>query len=155
MLSREWRCSWSSADRRCSNYIWVIDNFIPYWGASYIRGFTVSGTFARWKIFHAEKLTNDSSVPPSPGPQDLYETDDTQPNLKGDMFNLIESTASDYGLSPVGDRAYVGTMMIICRDQYLPDYCTGYPHSSWWNHFRQCAIPFVAHKYKYITHQYA
>ena len=28
MLSREWRCSWSSADRRCSNYIWVIDNVI-------------------------------------------------------------------------------------------------------------------------------
>ena len=41
MLSRVWRCSWSSADRRCSNYIWVIDNFIAYWGASYIRGFTV------------------------------------------------------------------------------------------------------------------
>ena len=24
VLSREWRCSWSSADRRCSNYIWMI-----------------------------------------------------------------------------------------------------------------------------------
>ena len=32
-LSREWRCSWSSADRRCSNYIWVINNFIAYYGA--------------------------------------------------------------------------------------------------------------------------
>ena len=41
MLSREWRCSWSSADRRCSNYIWVIDSFIAYYGASYIRDFTV------------------------------------------------------------------------------------------------------------------
>ena len=30
VLSREWRCSWSSADRRCSNYIWVVDNFIAY-----------------------------------------------------------------------------------------------------------------------------
>ena len=29
-LSREWRCSWSSADRRCSNYIWVINNSIAY-----------------------------------------------------------------------------------------------------------------------------
>ena len=29
-LSREWRCSWSSADMWCSNYIWVIDNFIAY-----------------------------------------------------------------------------------------------------------------------------
>ena len=40
-LSREWRCSWSSADRRCSNYIWVIDNFIAYYSASYIRDFAV------------------------------------------------------------------------------------------------------------------
>ena len=28
VLSWKWRCSWSSADRRCSNYIWVINNFI-------------------------------------------------------------------------------------------------------------------------------
>ena len=41
VLSWEWRCSWSSADRRCSNYIWVINNFIAYWGATYMRGFTV------------------------------------------------------------------------------------------------------------------
>ena len=41
VFSREWRCSWSSADRRCSNYIWVIDNFIAYWGVSYITGYTV------------------------------------------------------------------------------------------------------------------
>ena len=37
VLSREWRCSWSSADRRCSNYIWVINSFITYWGACYLR----------------------------------------------------------------------------------------------------------------------
>ena len=36
VLSQEWRFSWSSADRRCSNYIWVINNFIAYKGASYI-----------------------------------------------------------------------------------------------------------------------
>ena len=30
VLSWEWRCSWSSADRRCSNYIWVINNLIAY-----------------------------------------------------------------------------------------------------------------------------
>ena len=41
VLSWEWRCSWSSADRRCSNCIWVINNFITYEGATYIRGFTV------------------------------------------------------------------------------------------------------------------
>ena len=44
LLSREWRCSWSSADRRCSNCIWVIDNFIVYKGAIYIRDLTVIGT---------------------------------------------------------------------------------------------------------------
>ena len=30
IVSWEWRCSWSSADRRCSNYIWVINNSIAY-----------------------------------------------------------------------------------------------------------------------------
>ena len=41
VLSREWRCSWSSADRRCSNYIGVINNLMAYKGASYIRDLTV------------------------------------------------------------------------------------------------------------------
>ena len=41
VLSGEWSCSWSSADRRCSNYIWVINNFIAYLSASYIRDLTV------------------------------------------------------------------------------------------------------------------
>ena len=41
MLSSELRCSWSSADRRCSNYIWVINCFVGYYGAAYIRGLTV------------------------------------------------------------------------------------------------------------------
>ena len=48
MFSREWRCSWSSADRRCSNYIWVIDNFIAYQGTPYIRGFTVIISEVSW-----------------------------------------------------------------------------------------------------------
>ena len=42
VLSWEWRCGWSSADRRCSNYIWVINNLIAYWSATYIRDLTVS-----------------------------------------------------------------------------------------------------------------
>ena len=37
----ERRCSWSSADRRCSNHIWVVNNFIAFSGAPYIRGLTV------------------------------------------------------------------------------------------------------------------
>ena len=28
VLSREWRYPWSSADKRCSDYIWVINNLI-------------------------------------------------------------------------------------------------------------------------------
>ena len=41
VLSLEWRCSWSSDDRRCSNYIWVINNLIVYWSARYIRDLMV------------------------------------------------------------------------------------------------------------------
>ena len=41
VLSWEWRCSWSSADRRCSIYIWVINNFIANSGTSSIRGLMV------------------------------------------------------------------------------------------------------------------
>ena len=37
VLSREWRCSWSSDDRRCANCIWVICKFIAYEASSYIR----------------------------------------------------------------------------------------------------------------------
>ena len=41
VISQEWRCSWSSANRRCSSYIRVIDNFISYKGAPYITDLTV------------------------------------------------------------------------------------------------------------------
>ena len=41
LSSGEWRCSWSSADRRCSNCIWVINNLIVYYGPTYIRDSTV------------------------------------------------------------------------------------------------------------------
>ena len=47
LLSPEWRCSWSSADRLCSNYIWVINNFIAYLGAVYIRGLAVDAMATR------------------------------------------------------------------------------------------------------------
>ena len=36
MLSREWRCTWSSTDRRCSNCIWVINNVVAYSGETYM-----------------------------------------------------------------------------------------------------------------------
>ena len=44
-LCQEWRCSWSSADRRCSNYIWVMNDYIAYKDATYIRGLTVKTIF--------------------------------------------------------------------------------------------------------------
>ena len=43
VLSQEWRCSWSSAERWCSNYIWMISQFIVYLGVPYIRGLMVDG----------------------------------------------------------------------------------------------------------------
>ena len=41
VLSRDWRCSWSSAGRRCSSYIWMINKCIAYLAAIYIRCLTV------------------------------------------------------------------------------------------------------------------
>ena len=41
MLSGEWRCRRSSTNRCCSNYIWVINNFIGYKDATCIRGLTI------------------------------------------------------------------------------------------------------------------
>ena len=37
VLSWEWRCCWNSTDKHCSNYIWVINNFIAYSGVTYMR----------------------------------------------------------------------------------------------------------------------
>ena len=47
VLSREWRCSWSSADRRCSNYISVINTLIVYFSVPYIRDLTVCLMYCR------------------------------------------------------------------------------------------------------------
>ena len=56
-LGREWRCSWSSAERRCSNYIWVINNFIGYPDTAYITGLTViCQSLKSFWMFHLIKL---------------------------------------------------------------------------------------------------
>ena len=58
VLSREWKCSWSSVDRRCSNFIWVISKFIAYYAASYIRGLMVCSkwtqvlSWTKWNVFN-------------------------------------------------------------------------------------------------------
>ena len=55
-FKREWRCSWGSNDRRCSNYIWVINNVIAYWGVTYIRGLTVHFMVALRSCIDAKKI---------------------------------------------------------------------------------------------------
>ena len=45
------KMSWSSADRRCSNNIWVINNDFAYKGATYIRCLTV------YPSYNAEVIT--------------------------------------------------------------------------------------------------
>ena len=60
VLSWEWRWSWSSADRRCSNYIWVINNLIANQSVSYIRDltayFSLLTPFLMFKISRNTKL---------------------------------------------------------------------------------------------------
>ena len=56
VLSREWRCSWSSADRWCSNYIWVINKFIDCYGVPYIRDLTVSQIQSVYRWLSARAL---------------------------------------------------------------------------------------------------
>ena len=46
VLSREWRCSWISADRRCSIYIWVINNF-----CCLLRCVIYSRFYGNWKLW--------------------------------------------------------------------------------------------------------
>ena len=49
VLGREWRCSW-----RCSNYIWMINNFIAYLSATYIRGSNATHLWYRSSLSHIQ-----------------------------------------------------------------------------------------------------
>ena len=68
VLGREWRCSWSNTDRRCSIYIWMIDKFVAYGGANYIRGLTVS-IISNNQSFIPLMLTGSYAWPTSSGNQ--------------------------------------------------------------------------------------
>ena len=57
---RERRCSWSSADRRCSNYIWVTNNFIAHWGATYIKDFAVVIKFHIYVYIHHDNCNSET-----------------------------------------------------------------------------------------------
>ena len=64
VLSWEWRCSWSSANRRCSNYIWVINNLIAHQGAAYIRDLMAITYSCPLSIHIIMKLITPSNQPP-------------------------------------------------------------------------------------------
>ena len=53
VLSREWRCSGSSADRRCSDYIWVTNNLklIAYKCATYISDLMAVRGMGPWNYW--------------------------------------------------------------------------------------------------------
>ena len=53
VLSGEWRCSWSSADRRCSNYIWVINN-----GHGWVRSPTPNLAFSERSSLNQTSLSS-------------------------------------------------------------------------------------------------
>ena len=50
-LCREWRCRCCSADRRCSNNTWLINDFIAYEGATYLSVLTVHFNFGDRRPF--------------------------------------------------------------------------------------------------------
>ena len=56
MLNREWKCSWSSAEN-----IWIINNFIAYWSAPYIRGLTVYSLVTRFMIYLTTSINTGSA----------------------------------------------------------------------------------------------
>ena len=94
VLSRELRCSWGSADRRCSNYIWVINNFIAFSCASYIRGLTVyKGNKMDISIENqyqfAITIASNSSIHLCPFPYIEFVHECYQDAVKIDWINLI------------------------------------------------------------------
>ena len=86
----EWRCSWSSADRRCSNYIWVINNLIAYKGVSYIRDLTVL-TMQRWCHCSPTRSCQSIAVPHgwTQSPEKNIRNNN---NLKRDQFKFINNS---------------------------------------------------------------
>ena len=97
MSSREWRCNWSSADRPCSIYIWVIDNFVAYQGASCIRGFTVYCDFSQIKDWVCYRGSRHSSL----------------------IFKWIKPRHSRYRDSYVKDKTVARPSYLLHRDPML------------------------------------
>ena len=65
VLSREWRCRWSSADRRCSNCIWVINNLMCLVLETWQYVSTVYHS-PRW-VWRSRRLPHPDYRPPSEG----------------------------------------------------------------------------------------
>ena len=80
VLSWAWRCSWSIANRRCPNYIWVINNFIAYQGASNIKDFMVCIVeLCDWKHWCLDKMAN------------IFQTcSNAEISFRENIYNLIQ-----------------------------------------------------------------
>ena len=123
VLSREWRCSWSSADRRCPNYIWGINNLIAYKGATYIRDLTVC-------IIEVITLPADDLAPTGARssastviPNSIYHRY-TRPTLKGLISIIYMNTGSNgwYSCSvphKVGYKSLTTISINICGCVWL------------------------------------
>ena len=111
VLSWEWRCSWSNTDRWCSN-IWMINIFIAQYGATYIRGFTVS-IFVRnpgvlnqpaksacvWFICHC----------------DIHDTAATMPAHFAEIDSLFDSRKKELSWYQLCFRSVVAPHIVIMK----------------------------------------
>ena len=129
VISRVWRCSWSSADRRCSNYVWVINNFIVYKGASYIRGLTVA-------LLYDYCMTYSLSYGPN-----------ISANLRADVEQLqfmccchgnpaVSSTNFGFRCVALLTERFFRGISMLCTDFYTLSFCHG-----WYYPILPCGFP--------------
>ena len=121
VLSWEWRCSWSSTDRRCSNYIWVINSLTAYQSASYIRDLTVPfiaprgwdatyneilmSLISTWYISHALNMARNPNI-----------SSMMNLNLHG-SFRLCYYTKGKYLIVEIASYVYLNIVGLSCRFQ--------------------------------------
>ena len=79
LLSQEWRFSWNSANKRCSNYTWVINYFIAYLAASYIRGLALMAFISAWSCCGGSALLYRTFIQMSHWVWKVYNLDARQP----------------------------------------------------------------------------
>ena len=103
MLSWKWRCSWSSADRWCSNYIYVINYFIAYKGATYMRGFTVVCSLKKSQLHYKTSLPQMTLI--SPQPSQIFDS-------IWDYVSICIDLLTPYGQEPISLRICLLAILI-------------------------------------------